>query len=76
MPIEKGSMTRGAHALTRLNTKGFNISTAANKDPSKTLLLFLSKPHPKSMKVCNNPTIWNLNHQFILARNIFCFLLS
>jgi len=36
MTIEKGSITRGAQALARLNTQGFNISTApTDKDYSK-----------------------------------------
>ena len=46
MTIEKGSITRGAQALARLNTQGFNISTAPtdkdySKDPFQDTYTFL-----------------------------------
>jgi hypothetical protein len=42
MNIEKGSITRGAQALARLNTQGFSISTATDKDYSNYYFSYLN----------------------------------
>ena len=68
MNIEKGSIMRGAHALARPRSQGFNISPASGSSYFRfKFALFLTVSSDRSASFF----VWILSYQFISKRILF-----